>query len=168
MMVVNGFRALLFAALGLSTVSASTVHHFYDEDLEKLTSGADDYFVLFTSTWCGHQCKHIEHLFIDLADIVEAEDDMDLHIGIIDGAEEKGLTKAFDVTEFPTLKYFCGGTTYHFPKHSDEYKDNSAFLKFIKKEYFAHAVDHKKRLAALKAKGGFHPDVIKNHKNFDP
>lgn len=141
------------------------MHHFYDEDMDKLTNSADDYFILFTSPWCGHKCKHIEHLFQDLADTIEVDDELDLHVGIVDGTQEKGLVKEFDISDFPSMKYRCGGKTYHFPKYAPEYKDTATFLKFVRKDYFAHAKDHMKALKELKERGGLDPEMIRNHPN---
>jgi protein disulfide-isomerase A6 len=103
------FSQLFTAALAVVSVSADvldlTPKNF---DQEILKSGKPA-LVEFFAPWCGH-CKSLAPVYEELAASLEHAKDKVI-IAKVNADEHKELGKRFEVSGFPTLKWFDGSGT---------------------------------------------------------
>ncbi|KAI7892401.1 thioredoxin-like protein [Mucor mucedo] len=80
-----------------------------DEFKDIVLDKSKDVFVEVYAPWCGH-CKRLEPIWTQLGEAVAAQDDS-IVIAKLDGTENDIPEEAgFDVSGFPTLKFFKAGT----------------------------------------------------------
>jgi protein disulfide-isomerase-like protein len=98
----------LFAFAGLLALAAAEVVVLTPSNFDSVVDGSKNVLVEFYAPWCGH-CKQLEpewtsagQLYAKASDTVIAKVDADAH---------KDLGSRFQVTGFPTIKYFPKGST---------------------------------------------------------
>lgn len=102
------FTQLFTAALAaVSTVSAGSVLDLTPKNFDKeiLKSGKPA-LVEFFAPWCGH-CKSLAPIYEELAASFEGAKDKVI-IAKVDADEHKELGKKYEISGFPTLKWFDG------------------------------------------------------------
>ncbi|KAL9534250.1 Disulfide-isomerase [Sphaerulina musiva] len=102
------FAQLFTAALAaVSTVSAGSVLDLTPKNFDKeiLKSGKPA-LVEFFAPWCGH-CKSLAPIYEELAASFEGAKDKVI-IAKVDADEHKELGKKYEISGFPTLKWFDG------------------------------------------------------------
>ncbi|EOA87421.1 hypothetical protein ACJQWK_10366 [Exserohilum turcicum] len=103
------FRNLIPAAIALlpALVSASAVIDLEPSNFDAvvLKSGKPA-LVEFFAPWCGH-CKNLAPVYEELATVFQHAGDK-VSVAKVDADNHKSLGKRFDVSGFPTLKWFDG------------------------------------------------------------
>ncbi|EDR00989.1 protein disulfide isomerase [Laccaria bicolor S238N-H82] len=95
----------VFAALLIGGVSASNVIELTPENFDSVIGKGTPALVEFFAPWCGH-CKNLAPIYEQLADAyAHAKDKVVIAKVDADGAG-KALGKRFEVTGYPTLKWF--------------------------------------------------------------
>lgn len=87
---------------GVNTIQYS-MENFHEEVPKK------NHFVMFFAPWCGH-CKRLSPTWDDLAKIYNVENS-ELSVAKVDCTSETELCAEYDVTGYPTLKFFKVGDT---------------------------------------------------------
>jgi len=97
----------MFCAFLSLTLVAAGVEELTQETFQDFIKANEHVLVKFTAPWCGH-CKKIKPEFDDAAEALEAEG-LKARLADVDATEQKELATEFDVTGYPTLKYFHEG-----------------------------------------------------------
>jgi protein disulfide-isomerase A6 len=107
---------------------------------ETVLNSPKEWLVEFYAPWCGH-CKSSANDVKQAANILEGI----VNIGVVDATVETSLAGKYDVSGYPTLKYFKKGS--HVPFES---KDRT-FEGFVDWCLTKMKVEVKRRLSAAKA-----------------
>lgn len=96
--------AFAFAGSSAKTLSApSEVTVLTPSNFDKIVNSAKDVFVEFYAPWCGH-CKSLAPVWDKLALAFKNEENV--VIAKIDADAHRDIASRFDVSGFPTLKFF--------------------------------------------------------------
>ncbi|ERL92070.1 hypothetical protein D910_09392, partial [Dendroctonus ponderosae] len=82
---------------------ASDVIHLTEESFKSVLKKKKHALVMFYAPWCGH-CKKAKPEFTEAA--AEFRDNPRVEFGAVDCTVESSICTAFEVTGYPTLKYF--------------------------------------------------------------
>eukprot|EP01083_Nonionella_stella_P122466 368454_1 len=99
----------LLLSLILFCASNADVYNLDESNFDEHTS-TGLWYLEFYAPWCGH-CKKFAPIY------EEASNDpalKDINFGAIDATSSKQLAKRFDVSRFPTIKFFEDDLTYKF------------------------------------------------------
>jgi len=77
------------------------------ENFDSLVLGSKAALVEFYAPWCGH-CKQLAPKYETLASVFAGEPDV--VIGKVDATEESEVAGRFDISGYPTIKYFPAGS----------------------------------------------------------
>ncbi|KAG6842311.1 hypothetical protein C0991_010599 [Blastosporella zonata] len=106
---------------------ATTILDVYNFD-EVALDTSKNVLVSFTAPWCGH-CKNMKPAYEAVAATFESESDC--IVANVDGDDKKNsdLTKKYDVSGFPTIKFFAKGSKE--PISYDGGRTEAAFVAFL-------------------------------------
>nr|AIG55436.1 secreted protein [Thraustotheca clavata] len=106
---------ILAAAVSVlaTTALASDVVVLTPDNFQDVVDGSKNVFVKFYAPWCGH-CKSLAPVWETVATSFKKENDV--VIAEVDADEHRILGEEFEVTGFPTLKFWNKGA-----KHPDNY-----------------------------------------------
>jgi protein disulfide-isomerase A1 len=76
-----------------------------DQNFDEVIAKNDHLLVEFYAPWCGH-CKKLAPEFAKAAETLRADN---LYIAKLDATEQKEVAKRFDISGYPTLKFFIKG-----------------------------------------------------------
>ena len=93
-----------------------------------LMTSKDMWFVEFYAPWCGH-CKKLAPLWNELADHVKENLSGDYHIAKIDCTNNEAICEKYQVTGYPTVMRFEGGSH----KEHQSFRKKEAFLETFSK-----------------------------------
>ncbi|XP_015751653.1 PREDICTED: protein disulfide isomerase-like 2-2 [Acropora digitifera] len=99
--------AFFFVLAGLCVCQAKVVD-LTSANFDTVVNGDKFAFVEFFAPWCGH-CKALAPTYEKLGEAFANSDDV--VIAKVDADGEKSLGSRFDVSGYPTLKYFPKGST---------------------------------------------------------
>jgi len=100
-----------------------------DANFDKfITSSSKPALVEFYAPWCGH-CKSLKPAYEKVCTDFKDED---VTIAMLDATEHKEAAEKFEVTGFPTIKWF--GKDKSNPKDYESGRDEKAFVEWINKE----------------------------------
>jgi len=99
-----------------------------DFNFDDVVNGDKNVLVEFYAPWCGH-CKALAPVYEALAHTFASEEDVVIANLDADAANGKETARKFDVTGFPTLKFFPKGSTEPIPY--DGSRTEAAFVKFL-------------------------------------
>jgi len=85
----------------------SDVVHLTTGTFDVTISNASSALVMFYAPWCGH-CKKMKPEYDDAAKRLK-EESVDGILAAVDCTKEQALAKRYDVSGFPTVKYFSEG-----------------------------------------------------------
>lgn len=142
------FTQLFTAALAaVSTVAAGSVLDLTPKNFDKeiLKSGKPA-LVEFFAPWCGH-CKNLAPVYEDLAASFESAKDK-VTIAKVDADEHKELGKKYEISGFPTLKWF-DGTGKNKPEDYKGGRDLESLSAFITEKTSAKPKAAKKAATAV-------------------
>ena len=83
--------------------------------------------VEFFAPWCGH-CKQLAPKYEQLARVYEGEPDV--VIASVDATEHSDISQRFDITGFPTIKFFPAGASTEAEAYEDD-REVENFTNFI-------------------------------------
>jgi len=95
---------LLFS---LALAAASDVLHLDTSNFDQNVGGSKPAFVEFYAPWCGH-CKSLAPEYEKVATAFKGQS---VVIAAVDADQHRELGSRYEVTGFPTLKYFPAGST---------------------------------------------------------
>lgn len=102
----------------VAAASALLVHSevvkLTSDNFDSFVDGSKHAFVEFFAPWCGH-CKSLEPEWAIAGDTFQTGDEV--LIGAVDATENMELADKYDVSGYPTIKYFPKGST-----EAEEYK----------------------------------------------
>ncbi|EQC36890.1 hypothetical protein SDRG_05719 [Saprolegnia diclina VS20] len=101
------FAAL--AAMAVTAVMASDVVVLTPENFDDVVDGSKNVLVEFYAPWCGH-CKQLAPTWETVATSFKNVDDV--VVAKVDADEHRDLGEKFEVTGFPTLKFWNKGAKY--------------------------------------------------------
>ena len=89
------------------------------DNFDAFINDHDTVLVEFYAPWCGH-CKSLAPEYEKAAKVLK-ENDPAVLLGAVDATVETDLASKFDVSGYPTLKFFKKGTAvdYNGPRHQD-------------------------------------------------
>ncbi len=90
---------------------------------DAVVDGSSNVLVAFKAAWCGH-CKTLAPKFETLAQIFAGE--KDVVVAQVDAAEHRDLGSRFDVSGYPTLKFFPKGK-----KEAEAYEQGREVADFV-------------------------------------
>lgn len=85
----------------------SDVAHLTTDTFDSYMAVHPSVLVMFYAPWCGH-CKAMKPAFTEAATLIK-EQKVGGILAAVDATKEEELGKRFDVTGFPTIKYFGEG-----------------------------------------------------------
>lgn len=103
-MMLRALLSITLVSAGVEELTTATFRDFLKENKRVL--------VKFTAPWCGH-CKAIAPEFEQAAEALE-EEGLKSKLANVDATVEKDLGTEFDVSGYPTLKYFVDGEAQEF------------------------------------------------------
>jgi protein disulfide-isomerase A6 len=109
---MRSFLPLTATFLSLYTVLASDVVVLTEDNFDTVVDGSKNVFVEFYAPWCGH-CKNLAPTWETLATSFKSVSDV--VIAKVDADEQRELGKKWEVTGFPTLKFWEKGAKYPDP-----------------------------------------------------
>lgn len=86
--------------------------------------------VAFTAPWCGH-CKNMKPQLEKVAENFKGESNCIVANVDADAAPNKGLATKFEVTGFPTIKFFASGSKDKEPVLYDGGRSEEAFTEYL-------------------------------------
>lgn len=111
----------------LSVADNEYVHLLSDSDFDKFISGNGKVLVMFYAPWCGH-CKSMKPDYAqaagEMAKILPGH-----HLAAVDATKSTVLAKRFELSGFPTIKYFENGS-FKFDYKGGRKKDD--FISFMR------------------------------------
>lgn len=84
----------------------SEVHHLTDENFKSFLKKKKHVLVMFYTPWCGH-CKAAKPEFTTAAEVFS--EDKKTEFAAVDCTKYRSVCDQYDVTGFPTIKYFSFG-----------------------------------------------------------
>jgi len=145
---------VLLASLAATTMADGNVVVLTPDNFDEVVGGSAGVLVEFYAPWCGH-CKHLAPIYELVADALAHVKDK-VVIAKVDADAHRELGSRFDVTGFPTLKWFAAGSTEAEAYSGDRSEDD--LVAFVERQ------------AGVKAKKAPQPldhTVILTDKNFD-
>ena len=103
----------------LHTSTHAQVVHLTDEDFKPFLKKKKHVLVMFYAPWCGH-CKKAKPEYMAAAD--HFKDDKKTVLAAVDCTRHKSVCDQFEVSGYPTLKYFNFGkkaAKYNGPRNED-------------------------------------------------
>ncbi|KAJ8321708.1 hypothetical protein KUTeg_000179 [Tegillarca granosa] len=97
--------SLAFGDEADTVASLSYTTDSFDAELAK-----SNHFVMFFAPWCGH-CKRLSPTWDELGKEYNNNDGSEVRIAKVDCTIDTGLCAKYDVTGYPTLKFFKLGET---------------------------------------------------------
>lgn len=85
----------------------SGVEHLTTDTFDDFLSSHSSVLVMFYAPWCGH-CKAMKPTYQDAARMMK-EQEVGGVMAAVDATKEEALGKRYEVSGFPTLKYFGDG-----------------------------------------------------------
>lgn len=104
----------------------SAVAALTTDDFEAQALGAKGALVEFYAPWCGH-CKELAPKYEQLAKVFAGE--KSVLVAKVDATEEASLAQKYDISGFPTIKWFPAGSSE--PETYDKARDLEAMVAFI-------------------------------------
>ncbi|KNC79169.1 hypothetical protein SARC_08433 [Sphaeroforma arctica JP610] len=103
----------MMAGLDLPEPDEHNVYHLNDDNFDDFIDDHDIVLVAFTAAWCGH-CKKLHPEWNEAAKYL-AKENSEAKLAWIDAAKNKEIADDYDITSYPTLKYFRHGieSDYH-------------------------------------------------------
>lgn len=95
-------------------------------DFDAAALGPRAALVEFYAPWCGH-CKELTPKYEKLAQVFSG--DKNVLIAKVDATEEEELAKKYDISGFPTIKFFPAGSSE--PESYDQARELDAMVAFI-------------------------------------
>ncbi|XP_043854246.1 protein disulfide-isomerase A5 [Dromiciops gliroides] len=86
----------------------SVVYHLTDEDFDKFVKEHSSVLIMFHAPWCGH-CKKMKPEFESAAEALHGAADSPGVLAAIDATVNKATAERYQISGFPTLKYFKDG-----------------------------------------------------------
>lgn len=117
--------ALLVAAAATEYETDNGVLLLNDETFDAALKEFDPLLVAFVAPWCGH-CKRLKPEFGKAAQALAPEG---IRIAQVDATQNKDLSDRFDVSGFPTIKFFRGGA----PNEYTGGRDAEAIASWLRK-----------------------------------
>jgi len=126
---------LIASLLALGALALASAHDFPTEDkvlvlgddnFEDAIAEFDTLLVEFYAPWCGH-CKNLAPEYAKAAEQLEEDG---LYVAKVDATENKDLGEKYDVSGFPTLKFFRNGN----PTEYNGGRTEDAIVNWIRKK----------------------------------
>ncbi|KAL1915922.1 uncharacterized protein VTP21DRAFT_6310 [Calcarisporiella thermophila] len=118
-----------FTLLGL-VLCQSNVVDLNPSNFDKVIDGSKHALVEFYAPWCGH-CKNLAPTYEELADAFSYAKDRVI-IAKVNADEHRDLGQKFDVSGFPTLKWFPKSTNK--PEDYNKGRDLDSLAAFVKEK----------------------------------
>jgi len=90
------------------SVEDKHVVHLTDVNFENFVIANPSVLVMFYAPWCGH-CKNMKPEYSAAAQIINTENQIEGKIAAIDCTKNPTITKNYEITGYPTIKYFKNG-----------------------------------------------------------
>eukprot|EP00795_Rhopilema_esculentum_P014183 gene14183-5188_t len=105
----------------------SDVVHLKSDTFDTVVSNSSSVLVMFYAPWCSH-CKKMKPEYIEAAKRMKDEN-VDGILAAVDCTKEQSLGKKYDISGFPTVKYFRDG---NFHKLYDRKHTAKSLLNFMR------------------------------------
>ena len=105
-----------------------TVIVLNDDNFNKTINKFENILVLFYATWCGH-CKKFLPTYVKTSQKLYDEKPR-INLAKIEMSSSKEIKKVYNISSFPTIKFFQKGKPYDY----DGERDEESIIKWIKKK----------------------------------
>lgn len=96
------------------------------DNFDEVINANDNVMVEFYAPWCGH-CKSLEPLYAKAAQVLKTWDPP-VPLAKVDATIESDLASRFDVSGYPTLKFFKKGVPYEY----DDARTTEGLIRYVK------------------------------------
>lgn len=91
---------------GDEKTTSFTIQYTADNFNEALSK--KNHFIMFYAPWCGH-CQRLTPIWEQLAEMLNEDESNNIRIGKVDCTTDSDVCNEYDVTGYPTLKFFKVG-----------------------------------------------------------
>ena len=113
--------------------AGTTVIEVDEDTFDEAIEQTEFALMFFYAPWCGH-CNDLHPVFEDAARILHNDEGLDITMGTIDATVTKDLASEYELTGYPTLKFFSNGEVSDFTGQ----RTAQSIVSWVKKRSNAH------------------------------